>query len=153
MKLYSGQNEKVRQWLGKRLEYNLAPSTHLVWVAGGPTGPIYGAMGFGGLMGSTFGSMSIAVERPRAALPLVRASCHQIFGAFGARAIYLNVSAKRTEWLASLIRTVGCVEIDRVPDGLKPGEDLVTLKLTPETCRPWRAELAKMARTSVREVA
>jgi hypothetical protein len=153
MKLFVGHNEVVLDWLSKRVDFELHPQTYLLWAATDFNGPLLGAMGFGGLMGKTWGSVSIALEDPRAALPLVRAATRLIFGVHGGQAAYINISANRAEWIHSLKNTIGFQEVDLVPDGLKPNEDLVLLKLTPETCRPWQSELRKLSRMGMREVA
>jgi hypothetical protein len=153
VKLFSGQNAVVLEWLSKRVDFALSPQTQLLWASTGFEGPILGAIGFGGLMGKTFFSVSIALDSSKAAIPLVRAAVQLGFGIFGGKAAYINISSKRGEWIQSLERVMGFVEVDRVPDGLRPGETLIMLKLTPETCRPWQAELKKLARMQVREVA
>ena len=108
-------------------------------------------MGFFGLMGKTLASVSIAVDDPKTALPLIRASTRLIFGANGIRSAYINISSKRVDWIRSLERVIGFRAIDVVKDGLGPSEDLILFKLTPETCRPWQAELRKSARAQMRE--
>jgi hypothetical protein len=152
VKVFGGQNEAVLDWLSQRVNFSLMPQTYLLWASTDFTGPILGAIGFGGLMGKTLGSVSIALDEPRAAIPLIRASTRLIWGAYEAKAAYIYVSSKRMDWMSSLQRVVGFEEVDRVVDGQAPGEDLIMLKLTPESCRPWQAELNK-TRMPMREVA
>ena len=153
MKLFSGQNDVVLKWLCRRVDFNLSPQTYLLWAAEDVDRPLLGAIGFSGLMGKTLGSVSITLEDPRAALPLIRAATRLIFGGYEGQAAYINISSRRTRWLESLKRVIGFVEVDSVKDGLRPGEDLILLKLTPETCRPWQAELRKFRAFEAREVA
>lgn len=153
MKLFSGQNRVVLEWLSRRVDFDLAPSTYLLWAADVEGGPILGAMGFGGLMGKSLGSISIALENPQAGRPLMRAAARLFFGGYGIRGAYISIPARRTEWIASLKQVIGFQEVDRIKEGFAPGVDLITFKLTPETCRPWQADLRKMTRMQAREVA
>ena len=145
MTLYSGQNDAVLAWLGKRVDFTLSPHTYLFWDTSDLDGTLLGAMGLGGRMGRAWGSVSIALAHPRAALPLVRASSAWLFGAMDAQAAYVTISSKRTNWIQSIVQ-IGFKEIDRVKGGIGPREDLIILKTTPETCRPWRRELHKLKR-------
>ena len=144
MRLFSGQNDTVLAWLGRKVDFNLSPQTHLIWTTSDLDGSILGAMGFGGRMGRTWGSISIAMVHPRAALPLVRAGAGWLFGTMQAAAGYVTIGSRRHNWIQELEGTIGFVEVDRVRHGLGHREDLVILKLTPESCRPWQAELRKL---------
>jgi len=144
--LYSGQNDNVLAWLGQKVDFTLSPHTYLIWATSDVDGTLLGAMGFGGRMGKTWGSVSIALVQPRAALPLIRASASWLFGAMEARGAYVTISSKRTNWIESLVQIIGFREVDRVRGGISPREDLIILKLTPETCRPWQTELHKLSR-------
>ncbi len=152
MRLFSGKNEHVLHWLSQRVDFTLSPHTHLLWALDEETGIILGAMGFGGRMGRTWGSISIAVVIPQVTVPLVRAGAGFLFGSQQAAAGYVTISSKRTVWIRSLERVIGFREVDRVRNGIGPREDLVVLKLTPESCRPWQRELEKLARQSALEV-
>ena len=151
MKLHSGQEPWVLDWLCRRVDFLLPPNTHCIWGLG-DDGAILGAMGFGGRMGKTWGSISIALAEPRAAVPVVRAGSCWLFGTQSARAGYVSISSRRETWIRSLVKTVGFTEIDRVPSGISPREDLVILKLTSKSCRPWQAELKKLRALHAREV-
>jgi hypothetical protein len=133
------------------VDFTLSPHTYLIWICSDLDGTLLGAMGFGGRMGKTWGSISIALVHPRAAVPLIRAAACWLFGVQEAQAGYVTISSKRLPWIRSLVRTIGFVEVDRVKSGISPKEDLVILKLTPETCRPWRAELQKLRVLEARE--
>jgi hypothetical protein len=150
VRLFSGSEPWVLDWLSKRVEFILPSNTHLIWGLG-DDGGLLGGMGFGGRMGKTWGSISIALVEHRAAIPLIRASACWLFGAQEARAGYATISSRRSEWIDSLVRTVGFREVDRVRAGINHKEDLVILKLTPETCRPWQAELRKLRALHARE--
>jgi len=151
VRLQAGQNDVVLAWLSKRVDFMLSPHTRLIWAVSDVDGTLLGAMGFGGRMGRTWGSISIALAHPRAAVPLIRAGACWLFGAQEAQAGYVTISSKRTDWIRGLIQTVGFVEVDRVKQGIGPKEDLVILKLTPTTCRPWQAELHKLQRHMAQE--
>lgn len=149
--LHSGQNEAVLAWLSRKVDFTLSPHTHLIWATSDLDGTILGAVGLGGRMGKAWGSVSVSFVHPRAAVPLVRAAVCWTFGVQDAQAAYVTISSKRTAWVRSLIRTIGFREIDRVKGGVGPREDLIILKVTPETCRPWLAELQKLSRMQARE--
>lgn len=151
MRLLSGQDDVVLKWLSKKVDFTLSPHTHLIWACSDVDGHLLGAMGFGGRMGKTWGSISIALANPHAAMPLVKAGACWLFGAQEARAGYVTISNRRGQWIQSLIKTVGFREVDRVRAGISHREDLVILKLTPETCRPWQAELRKLRALNARE--
>lgn len=150
--LHSGQNEAVLAWLGQRVAFTLSPQTHLIWATSDLDGVLLGAMGFGGRMGRTWGSISIALEHPRAAVPLVRAGAAWLFGTVGAAAGYVTIGSRRHNWIRSLCRTIGFYQVDRVHQGISPREDLIILKLTADSCRPWQAELRKLMRVPALEV-
>jgi hypothetical protein len=147
VRLHSGQHEGVLFWLSRQVEFTLSPNSHLLWATDDMDGRILGAMGFGGRMGKAWGSISIALAEKQAGIPLIRAGAAWLFGMQEAKAGYVTISAKRKRWIESLVRTVGFVEVDRVKWGIGPHEDLVILKLTPETCRPWQTELKKLQRS------
>lgn len=149
--LHSGQNDIVLDWLSRKVDFTLSPHTHLIWATSDLDGTILGAMGFGGRMGRAWGSISIALTHPRAAMPLIRAGACWLFGAQDAAAGYVTISSKRTNWVRSLVRTIGFREVDRVKNGVSHREDLIILKVTPETCRPWQRELYKLSRIHARE--
>jgi len=146
MRLHAGQNDAVLDWVSRRVDFTLSPHTRLIWVTSDVDGSLLGAMGFGGRMGRTWGSIAIALAHPRAAVLLVRAGACWLFGAQAAQAGYVTISSKRKLWISSLVDVIGFREVDRVKGGIGPGEDLVILKLTPGTCRPWQAELRKLQR-------
>ena len=146
MTLFSGQNDAILAWLGKRVDFTLSPHTHLFWATSDLDGSILGAVGMGGRMGRAWGSVSAAFADPRAALPLVRAAVAWTFGYQDAQAAYVTISTKRTNWIQSLVRVIGFREVDRVKGGINSREDLIILKVTPETCRPWQQELRKLTR-------
>jgi hypothetical protein len=114
-------------------------------------GTLMGALGFGGKMGKTWGSISIALAQPLAMVPLSRAGACWLFGAQDAQAIYATISSKRKLWIQAIIQTIGFREVDRVRGGIGPREDLVILKLTPGTCKVWQKELHKLSRSQARE--
>jgi hypothetical protein len=153
IKLFAGKNDTVLAWLSKRVNFELSPQTQLIWAADGLQGPLLGAVGFGGMMGKTWFSISVALEDKRAALPLVRVATRLGFGVNEVQCAYINISSNRGRWIHSLEHVIGFREVDRAKDGVAPGEDLIMLKLTPATCRPWQAELKKLARMQMREVA
>ena len=150
MRLESGQEPWVLDWLARRVDFLLPSNTHLIWAVA-EDNTLAGAMGFGGRMGKTWGSISIALANPLAAMPLIRASACWLFGAQEARAGYVTISSKRGQWIHELIQVVGFREVDRVKAGISNKEDLVILRLTPETCRPWQAELKKLRVLHARE--
>lgn len=149
--LHAGQSDTVLTWLSQRVDFTLSPHTYLLWVTSDLDGSLLGAMGFGGRMGRTWGSISIALVHPRAATSLIRAGACWLFGTMCAQAGYVTIGSRRTNWIESLVRVIGFREVDRVKGGLGPREDLIILKLTPETCRPWQRELHKLTRMRVRE--
>ena len=151
MRLQRGQNDVVLGWLGRSVNVTLDPHTILVWASDGEQ--ILGAVGLGGRMGRTFGSISIALETTRVALPLVRAAAILLFGELHAAAGYVTIGSRRYRWIHSLKRAIGFKEVDRVRSGMGGSEDLVILKLTPERCKPYQAELKKWARKAASEVA
>ena len=61
-------------------------------------------------------------------------------------------SSKRKGWISQLIKVVGFYQVDRVYRGISDREDLIILKLTPDSCRIWQAELKKLTRTPALEV-
>ena len=146
MRLHAGQHEGVLHWLSRQVDFTLSPNSYLLWASDDMDGHLLGAMGFGGRMGKSWGSISIALVEKSAGLPLIRAGACWLFGRQDARAGYVTISSKKRHWIESLVKTVGFVEVDRVKWGIAPHEDLVILKLTPETCRPWQAELRKLQR-------
>lgn len=152
VKLQRGHSEEVLSWLSRSVNFTLDPHTILLW-ATSDEGHVLGAIGLGGKMGRTFGSISIALTTSRVALPLVRAAAVLLFGELHAVAGYVTIGSRRPKWIQSLKTAVGFKEVDRVRCGLGPKEDLVILKLTPERCRPWQAELRKWARKAASEVA
>lgn len=151
MRLHSGKNDSVLEWLARRVDFTLSPHTHLIWATDDMDGRLLGAGGLGGRMGRTWGSISVAVVDKRASVPLARAIVCWLFGVAAAEAGYVTISSRRTPWIRALVRTIGFVEVDRVKNGIGPREDLVILKLTPESCRPWQAELRKLTRMQARE--
>lgn len=151
VRLFSGQNDAVLAWLGKRTDFTLSPQTQLIWATSDIDGTILGVVGAGGRMGRTWGSLSIAIAAPRATLALLRAGVSWLFGAHQAAAGYVTISSKRKVWINQLVRVVGFVEVDRVVGGINGHEDLVVLKLTPDSCHIWRTELDKLTRHRARE--
>jgi hypothetical protein len=144
VRLFSGQNDAVLAWLGKRTDFTLSPHTQLLWATSDIDGTLLGAMGFGGRMGRAWGSVSIAIIQRRCIVPLIRAACELYFGQQQALAAYVTISSKRKRWIEQLVQVIGFAEVDRVPRGISDREDLVILKLTPESCRPWQRELRKL---------
>jgi hypothetical protein len=65
---------------------------------------------------------------------------------------YVTISSKRKQWIDSLCNVIGFYQVDRVARGINHREDLVVLKLTPDSCRPWQAELRKLSRHPALEV-
>ena len=142
--LHSGQNDAVLTWLGQRTDFTLSPHTFLIWATDDVDGRILGAVGAGGRMGRTWGSLSISVERQAAMVPLLRAGVSVFFGQWDAAAGYITISSKRARWISQLCKVVGFYQVDRVSRGISPREDLIILKLTPDSCRIWQAELRKL---------
>ena len=153
MTLHQGPSDTVLHWLSQRVDFTLSPLTRLIWATSDVDGKLMGAMGFGGRMGRTWGSISIAIADSQCAVPLTRAGACFLWGTMQARAGYVTITSKRTQWLDSLERIIGFEEVDSVENGAGPGEDLIILKVTPETCRPWQAELRKLSRHMALEVA
>jgi hypothetical protein len=149
--LHAGKNEAVLAWLGQRTDFTLSPNTHLIWATSDVDGTLLGAIGMGGRMGRTWGSVSIALAHSRAALPLVRAAVDQVFGAWGSAAAYVTIGSRRPDWIRQLINVIGFYQVDRVHGGISPREDLIILKVTPDSCRPWQRELRKLSRARARE--
>lgn len=141
-----GQSQAVVDWLSQRVDFTLSPHTLVLYATETWDGPILGAIGLGGRMGRTWGSVSIALENPRAALPLVRAAAIQLFGELRAAAAYVTIGGARAHWIAELKKAIGFFEVDMVPNGIAPGNDLVVLKLTPWSCKPWQSELKRRVR-------
>lgn len=150
--LHSGHSDAVLAWLGQRTDFILSPSTFLIWATDDLDGRILGAVGAGGRMGRTWGSLSISVEREAAMLPLLRAGVGWFFGQQHAAAGYVTISSKRANWIRRLIDVVGFYQVDRVHRGISNREDLVILKLTPDSCRIWQAELRKLTQKPALEV-
>ena len=150
--LHSGQNDAVLAWLGQRTDFTLSPRTYLIWATDDLDGSIRGAVGAGGQMGRCWGSLSISVLSQRAMLPLLRAGVGCLFGTMGAAAGYVTISSKRKRWIHQLTKVVGFYQVDRVSRGISDREDLVILKLTPDSCRIWQAELRKLTRAPALEV-
>ena len=123
MRLCSGQNDAVLEWLSKRVDFTLSPLTKLIWCVSDLDGTLLGAMGFGGRMGRTWGSISIAITEPHATPSLVRAGACFLFGTMQARAGYVTITSKRHNWIDSLERIIGFEEVDRVENGAGPRED------------------------------
>lgn len=150
--LHSGQNGAVLNWLSHRVDFTLSPDSQLFWATSDLDGSIVGAVGAGGRMGRTWGSISIALVNPQVSVPLMRMGFCWFFGTMNAAAGYVTIGSRRKKWIQSLCRTVGFYQADRVKMGISPREDLVVLKVTADSCRPWQAELRKLSRAHAREV-
>jgi hypothetical protein len=143
MHVQATQAHDATVFLFKSLGIDIGPCLRMI-EARNDRDELLGVVGFNNWMGGSC-SAHVAIQDPRAFLPLFRHALRYTFGQLGLKAVIGYVNSSRTRWLEGHYRVLGYTHVATIVNGGLKGDDLVVLELRPESCRMWQLMLKKEA--------